>query len=102
MNTIYYGNGAYGIESAARTYFGQDVNHLGCGTLNHQLCVEQLQPWEAALLAAVISSPSRFDPATNPVEARTRRNLVLHDMQKQGFLTPTVYSDSTRSTSTPI
>jgi penicillin-binding protein 1A len=94
LNTIYYGNGAYGIESAARTYFGQDVNHLGCGTLNHQLCVEQLQPWEAALLAAVISSPSRFDPATNPVEARTRRNLVLHDMQKQGYLTPAVYSES--------
>ena len=32
LNTIYFGNGAYGIESAAQTYFGSDVNHLGCGT----------------------------------------------------------------------
>src|SRR5581483_4220555 len=39
LNTIYFGNGAYGIEAAARTYFGQDVNHLGCGTPKHQLCV---------------------------------------------------------------
>src|SRR4029077_14138852 len=58
LNTIYFGNGAYGIESAAQTYFGQDVNHLECGTPGHQLCVEQLQPWEAALLAGVIASPT--------------------------------------------
>ena len=39
LNTIYFGNGAYGIEAAAQTYFGHDVNHLGCGTPGHQLCV---------------------------------------------------------------
>ncbi len=32
LNTIYFGNGAYGIEAAAQTYFGHEVNHLGCGT----------------------------------------------------------------------
>src|ERR1700726_2475020 len=67
LNTIYFGNGAYGIESAAQTYFGHDVNHLGCGTPNHQLCVEQLQPWEAALLAGGIQSPSAYDPVTSPM-----------------------------------
>src|SRR5438128_7642606 len=65
LNTIYFGNGAYGVESAAQTYFGQDVNHLECGMPGHQLCLEQLQPWEAALLAGVIASPSAFDPATH-------------------------------------
>ena len=35
LNTIYFGNGAYGIEAAAQTYFGHDVNHLGCGTPGH-------------------------------------------------------------------
>ncbi len=94
LNTIYFGNGAYGIESAAQTYFGQDVNHLGCGTLNHQLCVEQLQPWEAALLAGVIQSPTAYDPATHPVTARARRDVVLREMFQQGYLTRMVYETS--------
>src|SRR5438105_3111273 len=94
LNTIYFGNGAYGVEAAAETYFGQDVNHLGCGTPGHQLCVEQLQPWEAALLAGVIQSPSAYDPTAHPMAARTRRNLVLRDMYQQGYLTPTVYQES--------
>ncbi|TMM18025.1 MAG: hypothetical protein E6F96_07535, partial [Actinobacteria bacterium] len=94
LNTIYFGNGAYGIESAAQTYFGQDVNHLECGTPGHQLCVEQLQPWEAALLAGVIASPSGFDPAAHPVAARARRDGVLRDMLAQGYLTRPVYEQS--------
>jgi penicillin-binding protein 1A len=94
LNTIYFGNGAYGIESAAQTYFGRDVNHLGCGTPNHQLCVEQLQPWEAALLAGIIQSPTAYDPANHPMAARTRRNIVLRQMLEQGYLTRAVYEQS--------
>jgi penicillin-binding protein 1A len=94
LNTIYFGNGAYGIESAARTYFGADVNHLGCGTPNHQLCVEQLQPWEAALLAGVIQSPTSYDPANHPVAARARRDLVLRQMVEQGYIKTRVYAES--------
>jgi penicillin-binding protein 1A len=94
LNTIYFGNGAYGIESAAQTYFGQDVNHLECGTPGHQLCVEQLQPWEAALLAGVIASPSAYDPAAHPLAARSRRDLVLRDMLAQGDITQPVYEQS--------
>jgi penicillin-binding protein 1A len=96
LNTIYFGNGAYGIESAARTYFGTDVNHLGCGTPNHELCVQQLQPWEAALLAGVIQSPSAYDPVQHPVVARARRNLVLAQMRQQGYLTRRVYEESVK------
>jgi penicillin-binding protein 1A len=94
LNTIYFGDGAYGIESAARTYFGQDVNHLGCGMPNHQLCIEQLQPWEAALLAGIIQSPTAYEPAAHPVAARTRRNVVLRQMLEQGYLTRAVYEES--------
>jgi penicillin-binding protein 1A len=94
LNTIYFGNGAYGIEAAAQTYFGHDVNHLGCGTPNHQLCVQQLQPWEAALLAGIIQSPSAYDPASHPVAARTRRDVVLRQMFEQGYLTRMVYEQS--------
>jgi penicillin-binding protein 1A len=94
LNTIYFGNGAYGIESAAQTYFGKDVNHLGCGMPSHELCVQQLQPWEAALLAGIIQSPTAYDPAQHPVAARTRRDVVLRQMLDQGYLTRTVYEQS--------
>src|SRR4051794_374977 len=51
LNTIYFGNGAYGIESAARVYFGAD--HPDCGTRNHPACASELKPVEAALLAGM-------------------------------------------------
>jgi penicillin-binding protein 1A len=87
LNTIYFGNGAYGIEAAAQTYFGHDVNHLGCGTPGKKLCVEELQPWEAALLAGIIRSPTEYDPARHPMAARERRDVVLQQMLQQGYLT---------------
>ena len=96
LNTIYFGNGAYGIEAAAETYFGHDVNHVGCGTPGHALCVEQLQPWEAALLAGIIRSPTAYDPAAHPLAALERRNLVLRQMLDQGYVTQPVYSASVR------
>ena len=63
LNTIYFGNGAYGIESAAQTYFGHMPGYIGCGALN-DLCVTQLQyhPADEALLAGLIASPSGYDP----------------------------------------
>ncbi|HSZ12570.1 MAG TPA: transglycosylase domain-containing protein [Solirubrobacteraceae bacterium] len=94
LNTIYFGNGAYGIEAAAQTYFGHEVNHLGCGLPGHELCVEHLAPWEAALLAGIIQSPTEYDPATHPVAARERREVVLQQMLDQGYLSRTVYDQS--------
>ncbi|HXN37288.1 MAG TPA: transglycosylase domain-containing protein [Solirubrobacteraceae bacterium] len=94
LNTIYFGNGAYGIEAAAQTYFGQEVNHVGCGTPGHELCVQQLQPWEAALLAGIIQSPSEYDPAIHPALAKERRDVVLRQMLDQGYLTRPVYEES--------
>src|SRR5580700_7604286 len=66
LNTIYFGNGAYGIEAAAQTYFGHEADHLECGMPGHELCVQQLKPWEAALLAGIIQSPTEYDPDTHP------------------------------------
>ena len=87
LNTIYFGNGAYGIEAAAQTYFGHEVNHLGCGTPGQKLCVEELEPWEAALLAGIIQSPTEYDPATHPMAAKERRDMVLQQMFEQGYIT---------------
>jgi len=95
LNTIYFGHGAYGIEAAAETYFGHDVNHVGCGPPpDRQLCVEQLLPWEAALLAGIIQSPTAYDPAEHPVAARERRDTVLYEMLEQGYITRPVYEES--------
>ncbi len=84
LNTIYFGEGAYGIEAAARTYFGEA--HPGCGTPTEP-CASVLEPWEAATLAAIIASPSAYDPKIYPENALARRNLVLEKMYEQGYIT---------------
>jgi penicillin-binding protein 1A len=94
LNTIYFGNGAYGIEAAAQTYFGQEPAHQGCGTPDHQLCIEQAQPWEAALLAGIIQDPTAYDPAEHPLAARERRDVVLRQMLDQGYITQPIYEAS--------
>jgi penicillin-binding protein 1A len=90
LNSIYFGNGAYGIESAARTYFGDDVNHRGCGRPERR-CASELKPHEAALLAGLVASPTAYDPVANRRPAMRRRNLVLEKMLEQGFLTRAEY-----------
>ena len=60
LNTIYFGEGAYGVEAAAHTYFGW--NHPGCGNSGQEPCAKVLYPWEAAMLAGIIASPSAFSP----------------------------------------
>ena len=94
LNTIYFGNGAYGIEAAAETYFGHQPQHEGCGMPGHELCVQQLQPREAALLAGVIQNPTAYNPAVDKAAATVRRDTVLHQMLEQGYLTWPVYKQS--------
>jgi penicillin-binding protein 1A len=93
LNTIYFGEGAYGIEAAARTFFG--AAHPGCGTQTEP-CASVLEPWEAAMLAAIISSPSAYDPKYYPENALERRNLVLGKMEEQGYITRAQYSEGIR------
>ncbi|HEX6601549.1 MAG TPA: transglycosylase domain-containing protein, partial [Solirubrobacterales bacterium] len=88
LNTIYFGEGAYGIEAAARTYFGW--NHPSCGT-NTEPCASVLEPQEAAMLAGIISSPSAYDPKVYPTNALNRRNLVLSKMRDQGYISQEQY-----------
>lgn len=83
LNNIYFGEGAYGIESAARTYFG--ANHPGCGPVGDR-CASQLRVEEAAMLAGMISSPTAYDPKVNKDAAVGRRNVVLDKMQELGRL----------------
>ena len=73
LNTIYFGNGAYGILQAARAYFGKKASEL---TLP-----------EAALLAGIPTDPSRYDPVQHPAAARARRSHVLAQLEEQGKIT---------------
>ncbi|MHB8491511.1 MAG: transglycosylase domain-containing protein [Solirubrobacteraceae bacterium] len=91
LNAIYFGEGAYGIEAAAETYFGHEPGHEGCGLPGAPLCVSDLSPAEAATLAGIIASPSAFDPVINPHAALARRSLVLKDMLTQRLLTSAEY-----------
>src|SRR6201996_3648487 len=83
LNTIYFGEGAYGIEAAAATYFG--ASHPGCSS--EDTCASVLEPWEAAMIAGIIASPSAFDPKVDPEAALARRNLVLEKMYEQEYIT---------------
>jgi penicillin-binding protein 1A len=91
LNEIYFGEGATGIEAAATTYFGYD--HPGCGGEDPTAtsCASELYPWEAALLAGIISSPSAYSPRNFPDNATARRNQVLANMVDQGYITQSEY-----------
>jgi peptidoglycan glycosyltransferase len=80
LNTIYFGRGAYGIQAAAQAYFGSDV--------------QELTPTQGAMLAGLIQSPSRWDPAVSPERAVERWNFVLDGMVAQGWLGPAERADA--------
>jgi len=74
LNQIYYGNQAYGIEAAAKTYFDQpDLMKLTLGQM--------------AMLAGLAQRPSDYDPVQNPDAAKARRALVLDAMVENSFIT---------------
>ena len=73
LNLVYFGRGAYGVESAAQRFFGVPAREL---TLS-----------QSALLAGCIQSPTRYDPFVNPEAALERRNLVLSVMSDEGLVT---------------
>lgn len=72
LETIYFGNGAYGIESASNLYFSKSAN--------------ELEIHESAMLAGVINAPSLYDPFLHPERCEKRRNLVLKLMCEQGYI----------------
>ena len=91
LNWVYFGNGAYGIEAAARQYFGAPACELvtTAAVSGSEAClkVTELTLEQAALLAGLIQRPSAFDPYRNPQDARRRRNLVLDRMLVNGYIT---------------
>jgi penicillin-binding protein 1A len=74
LNQIFLGRNAYGVQAAARAYFGKDV--------------DQLQLHELAYLAILPKAPSNYSPERSMERALQRRNWVLGEMERNGFVTP--------------
>ena len=102
LNSVYFGNGAYGVESAMRTYFGNGDEVTGANGLptadeeaaGECCAARDATPAQAALLAALIASPSLYDPVENPKKALARRNAVLERMLEQRFITRADYDNA--------
>ena len=73
LNQVYFGSGAYGVEAAARRFFGKPVGELNLA--------------ECALVAGMPKSPSRYSPLVNESRALKRRELVLNQMARNGLIT---------------
>jgi penicillin-binding protein 1A len=85
LNTVYYGNHAYGVEAAAQTYFSKHAS--------------QLTLLQSALLAGLPQAPSDYDPYHNPQAALDRRDEVLRAMLKNQSITLAQYDSAIRSNS---
>src|SRR5215831_2620152 len=72
LNQVYFGNGAYGVEAASRTYFGKSVTEIGLR--------------EAALLAGLPRAPTTYSPFDHPDAAKRRREVVLRRLVEYGAL----------------
>lgn len=75
LNQIYFGQGAYGVEQAAQTYFHKTVSDLNLA--------------EMAILAGLPQAPSKYSPVSNPTRAKERQVYVLHRMGEVGFVAKT-------------
>lgn len=84
MNRVYFGAGATGIDKAAQKFFGKSARDVNLS--------------EAAVLAAVLKAPSRYNPIASTKRANTRAREVLSDMVRAGFITK-AEADSTRGVS---
>jgi len=79
LNTVSFGSNAFGIEAAARTYFG--------------VSAKQLNELQAATLIGMLRATTYYDPVRNPGNARQRRNVVLQLMADQGYLDPSFVAE---------
>jgi len=77
LNQVYFGSGAYGVQSAAEIFFGKPVQDLSLA--------------ECALIAGMPKSPSRYSPLVNKKLARQRRDTVLSQMLEQGIISEADY-----------
>ena len=84
LNLIYFGNGAYGVEAAARTYFGKSIGEVNAA--------------EAAMLAGMACAPNDLNPFHDQAAAEMRAKAALQMMREQGYLSKEEYAQASRFT----
>ena len=80
LNKIYFGHHAYGVVAASQVYYGKKIN--------------ELEVDEIAMIAGLPKAPSAFNPITNPQRAVERRNYVLKQMRKLGYIDDQTYQEA--------
>lgn len=80
LNVIYFGNGCVGIEQASQAYFNTPSSKLSIA--------------QSATLAGIIKSPNKYCPLTNVDKCKKRRNLVLEEMFKEGYISNNDYKNA--------
>jgi len=80
LNEIYLGSGAYGVESAARTYFNKSVSELNIA--------------ESAMLGGLYQAPSRYSPINNFKKAKIRQKYTLDRMLEEGYITEAQWKEA--------
>ncbi|MGD9106460.1 MAG: transglycosylase domain-containing protein, partial [Desulfobacterales bacterium] len=88
LNQVYFGSGAYGVESAAKIFFGKPAKHLTLA--------------ECALIAGLPKSPSRYSPLVDKDLAIKRRNIVLKQMRDTGIISETAFTKAKEERIFPI
>jgi len=84
LNQVYFGSGAYGVESAAKIFFGKSVDALSLP--------------ECALIAGMPKAPSRYSPRVNIERGTKRRNIVLKQMEATGIISDKAYRAAVEAT----
>ena len=77
LNVAYFGEGCYGVQTAAQTYFGKDISQLSLA--------------ECAAIAGITNLPTYYDPFYNEENNKERQEVILHEMYNQGFISYAEY-----------
>jgi len=80
LNSVHFGHGTYGVQAAAKRFFGKQANELVLD--------------ECALLVGLLPAPARYSPIRHPDRALTKRNVVLRVMRDQGYITQEEYTEA--------
>ncbi|MFQ6678561.1 MAG: penicillin-binding protein 1A [Fidelibacterota bacterium] len=80
LNSVHFGHGTYGVQAAAKRFFGKQANELLLD--------------ECALLVGLLPAPARYSPIRHPDRALTKRNVVLRVMRDQGYITQGEYTEA--------
>ncbi|MCP4930864.1 MAG: PBP1A family penicillin-binding protein, partial [Candidatus Marinimicrobia bacterium] len=80
LNNVHFGHGTYGVQAAAKRYFGKSASALTLG--------------ESAMLVGILPAPARYSPVRHTERAHYKRNVVLRVMRDQRFITKDIYSEA--------